>query len=107
MYGVKGHSVLSFYIDIVRDIPIDCMHMILEGISKKLLKYWLDGSFKDRHFYIGNEIDKLDKMLLRIKPPHSFRRSPRSLKVSSTFWKASEHRDWLLYYVIPSCHQTM
>ena len=101
MYGVKGHSVLSLYIDIVRDIPIDYMHMILEGISKMLLKYWLDESFKDRRFYIGKDIDKLDKMLLRIKPPHSFRRSPRSLKVSSTFWKASEHQAWLLYYAIP------
>ena len=34
MYGVKGHSVLSLYIDIVRDIY---MHMILEEISKMLL----------------------------------------------------------------------
>ena len=34
MYGIKSHSILSLYIDIVRDIPIDYMHMILEGISK-------------------------------------------------------------------------
>ena len=101
VYGIKSHSILSLYIDIVRDIPIDYMHMILEGISKMLLKYWSDGSFKDRRFYLGKGIDKLDKMLLRIKPPHSFRRSPRSLKVSSTFWKASEHRAWLLYYALP------
>ena len=46
MYGYKSHSILSLYIDIVRDIPIDYMHMILEGISKMLLKYWSDGALK-------------------------------------------------------------
>ena len=71
VYGIKSHSILSLYIDIVRDIPIDCMHMSLEGIRKMLLKYWSDGSFKDRRFYIGKEIDKLDKMLLRNHPTAS------------------------------------
>ena len=70
-----NHSVLSLCIDIVRDIPIDYIPMILEGISEMLLKYWSYVSFKDHRFYIGKEIDKLDKMLLRIKPPHSLRRS--------------------------------
>ena len=57
VYGIKSYSILSLYIDIVRDIPIDYMHMILEGISKMLLKYWSDGSFKDRRFYLGKGID--------------------------------------------------
>lgn len=101
VYGVKGHSILSKYIDIVKDVPIDYMHMILEGISKMLLNYWFDGSYRDRRFYLGKEIDELDKMLFRIKPPNSFRRSPRSLHTCNSFWKASEHRAWLLYYAIP------
>ena len=88
-------------LDIVKDVPIDYMHMILEGISKMIINYWLDGGYRDHRFYLGKDIDELVKNLLRIKPPHSFRHSPRSLKVSSSFWKASEHRAWFLYYAIP------
>ena len=51
-------------------------------------------------FYIGNRVKEIDKMLLRIKPPHEFQRSPRPISVSH-FWKASEFRSWLLYYSLP------
>ena len=40
--------------------------------------------------------------LLKIKPPHEFRRSPRSLEKSGKYWKASELKSWLLYYCIPT-----
>ncbi|KAL5488809.1 hypothetical protein EMCRGX_G017810 [Ephydatia muelleri] len=64
------------------------MEMILQPVLEKLDVY-------------GKEIDKQDKIMLRIKPPHSFQYLPQSLMVSSTFWKASEHRAWLLYYALP------
>ena len=73
------------------------MHMILEGISKMLLNYWSHASYRDCRFYLGKEIDELDKLLFRIKPPYSFRHSLRSLHTCSTFSKVSEHRAWLLY----------
>ena len=52
VFGVKGHSILSNFLDVVKDIPIDYMHMILEGISKMLFKYWSDGRYRDRRFYL-------------------------------------------------------
>ncbi len=38
--------------------------------------------------------------MLRIKPPHEFRRSPRSIESSLLYWKASEYKVFLLYYAI-------
>lgn len=55
------------YIDLIRDIPIDYMHMILEGISKMLLSYWGDGSLRDHRFYIGREINQLDNTKLSLE----------------------------------------
>lgn len=40
-------------------------------------------------------------MLLRIKPPHDFRRSPRPIETTVKYWKASEYRAFLLFYAIP------
>ena len=35
--GIKGRSSLESVIDLVNGIPIDYMHCVLEGITKKLL----------------------------------------------------------------------
>ncbi len=43
----------------------------------------------------------MDKILLHIRPPHEFRRTPRSLEKTVKYWKASELRAWLLFYSIP------
>ena len=55
-----------------------------------------------RRFYLGNPATKkeIDKRLLRIKPPHEFRRKPRSITYFK-YWKASGFRAWLLYYSLP------
>ena len=36
--GIKGDSVLTGYVDLVNDVPIDYMHCILEGVTKWLVK---------------------------------------------------------------------
>ena len=101
-FGVKGHSVLSSYVNIVKDTAIDYMHAVLEGVVKTLLqKFWLCGKYKDHRFYLLKEVKQIDKMLLRIRPPHEFRRTPRSLEKTHKYWKASEYRAWLLFYSIP------
>ena len=38
---------------------------------------------------------------MRIKPPHEFGRSPRPIRTSLGYWKASEYRNWLLFYSLP------
>ncbi len=102
VFGVKGISELSPYINIVKDTTIDYMHAVLEGVAKTMLrKFWLCGKYKDYRFYLFKEIKQIDKVLLRIRPPHEFRRTPRSLEKTHKYWKASELRAWLLFYCIP------
>lgn len=100
--GVKGISVLSPYLNIVKDTAIDYMHAVLEGVAKMMLqKFWFNGKYKDHRFYLSKEIRQIDEVLLSIKPPHEFRRTPRSIEKTLKYWKASELRSWLLYYCIP------
>ena len=98
--GVKGSSVLASSIDFVKAIPVDYMHAILEGISRKLLSTYLDSKNHSYRFYLGGSIEEIDRRMLKIKPPQEFRRSPRSVKMMKQ-WKASEYRAWLLYYSLP------
>ncbi len=52
VFGVKGLSVLSPYLNIVKDTAIDYMHAVLEGVAKEMLvKFWLNGRYKDYRFY--------------------------------------------------------
>jgi len=51
--GCKGNSVLSSAIDLIKAVPIDCMHAILEGISRKLLYFCLDSKNHSWRFYLG------------------------------------------------------
>ncbi len=66
-----------------------------------LVKFWLNGKYKDYRFYLAKEVKQIDKILLRIRPPHEFRRTPRSVEKTVKYWKASELRAWLLFYCIP------
>lgn len=100
VFGVKGPSILSPYIDIFKAVPVDYMHAVLEGMTKSLFKYWFDSKYHGKPFYLGRQVKEIDKYLLRVKPPHEFRRTPRSVR-SSKYWKASEFRAWLLFYSLP------
>lgn len=102
MYGVKGMSVLTPYLNIIKDVPIDYMHAVLEGVIKTILcKIWLKGEYRNHRFYLLAKLKAIDKHLLTIKPPHEFRRSPRSIENTVKHWKASEFRAFLLFYSIP------
>jgi hypothetical protein len=86
----------------VKDTAIDYMHAVLEGVAKTMLqKFWLCGKYKNHRFYLSKDIKVIDKLLLSIKPPHEFRRTPRSIEKSLKYWKASELRAWLLFYSVP------
>ena len=100
VYGVKGKSILSRYINIYTDVPVDYMHAVLEGVTKRLLSTFLDSKYHSCRFYLGNVANEIDKRMVSIKPPEEFRRSPRSVSTMK-HWKASEFRAWLLYYCLP------
>ncbi|KAH7974284.1 hypothetical protein HPB49_013726 [Dermacentor silvarum] len=79
------------------------MHCVLLGVARQLTEFWLDSANSQEPFYIGtpSTLAKLDKRLLSICPPHCFTRLPRSL-ADRCFWKASEWKNWLLYYSLPT-----
>ncbi len=67
IFGVKGVSVLSPYMNIVKDTAIDYMHAVLEGVTKTMLqKIWLCGKYKDHRFYLWKDVKKIDEKLLYI-----------------------------------------
>ena len=81
IFGLKGKSVLSPYLKIAKDVPVDYMHAVIEGVSRTLLlNFWFDGQYRFHHFYLGKVIKEIDKMLLRIEPPMSFVEHPARLK---------------------------
>ncbi len=64
------------------------MHAILEGVSKSLLSAYIDSKNHKYRFYLGRVTKTIDERIRKIRPPPEF-------------WKASEHRAWLLYYSLP------
>ena len=98
VYGVKGNSIVAGHTDVVKGVLIDYMHSVLEGVTKSMVSYWFDSKYSRWSFSLKHKLKLVDRKLLSIKPPHEFRRSPRSI---AKFWKASEYRAWLLFYSLP------
>ena len=46
----------------------------------------------------------VDENLAKIKPPNFITRAPRSISKHRNYWKASEYRNWLIFYSIPIMH---
>ena len=99
--GIKGKSVLSGVVDLVDSIPVDYMHCVLEGVTKWLMEKWFASCNHRSPFYIGTSVRQVDTNLLHLCPPHDFSRAPRSIQKHRKYWKASEFRNWLLYYSLP------
>ena len=86
-------------VNLVDGTPIDYMHCVLEGVTKRLLEVCVTST--RRYGYIGRFVNKIDTNLLKQRPPHDFSRFSRSIKKHRKFWKASEFRNLLLYYSLP------
>lgn len=101
IYGVRGKSVLSElpYFDIVFNMVFDCMHAIDLGVVRQLFSLWFDSKNCKEKFYFGTTANKklINTRLAQLYVPTNITRLPRSLKESS-YWKASEWRNCLLYY---------
>lgn len=101
LLGVKGPSRLYLLkdcgLDIIRGIVPDYMHCVLLGVTDQFLGMWLNSV--DADFYI-KKASILDQVLLSVKPPNEIRRTPRSMEKFLALWKASEFRNWLLFYSV-------
>ena len=96
--GIKGPSWLSVVPDynVLAGDTIDYMHCVLLGVTRMILKLWFDSEH-----YCGCRVKEADSKLLQIKPPLTITRTPRSIEQHRSYWKASEYRNWLLFYSLP------
>lgn len=86
----------SLQIDMIKQLPIDYMHLVLLGNMKKLLAMWVKGNIQVR--LKKPKILTLDELYLSTKKyiPTEFSRKPRTI-LDLERWKATEFRLFLLY----------
>ena len=101
--GVKRptwlHGVRFFHL--INGVAIDYMHGVMLGVVKLLLKLWFSTEFKMEKFNCCEKLTLFDQHLLKIKPPIEITRPPRSYQKYGSDWKASEYRNFLLFYGLP------
>ncbi|KAM7291259.1 hypothetical protein ISCGN_027832 [Ixodes scapularis] len=102
--GVKGPSPLARlpHFDLVWGFSADYMHSVLLGVTRQFTDYLFNSTNCREDFYLGSPsiVATVNQRLLSIKPPHTMTRLPRPVG-DRCFWKASEWRLWLLFYVLP------
>jgi Transposase family tnp2 len=98
--GVLGISLLHLLpnFDVVLGMIPDSMHCVYLGVTKMFLEIWTTTTRK------AYSIKKttLDAICNLIKAPIEISRTYRSLERSFSDWKASEFRNFLLFYSAPS-----
>ena len=77
------------------------MHGVLLGVVRMLLNLWFCPSNHGKFWYCGDAVKLVDQRLLQICPPSCLSRRPRSIEKHRSYWKASEYRSRLFYYLLP------
>lgn len=93
-----GNTILSNipYFGPVTSVPLDYMHLICLGVTKKIIAMWMKGPLDVR--LPSTKIKEVSAFLeeLKMSVPKEFVRKPRSLS-EINYWKATEYRTFLLY----------
>lgn len=81
---------------LVTGVPLDYMHLICLGVTRKFLRCWVKGGLP--HKLPASKILQINTRLINISStcPNEFSRRPRSLR-EIDMWKATEFRSFLLY----------
>lgn len=97
----KGPSpiVVLKALDVVWGVPPDYMHCTLLGVAKHLAELWMLSP--GEAYYLGRKMNIINRRLCGIRPPTSFTRLIRAFSEYS-FWKASEWKAWVLYFMMPT-----
>lgn len=103
VHGVKRPSIMALLLDfdLSKGFVVDSMHNVYLGVIKRITDLILNGAASNT-WYVGSprNMALIDHRLLQCKPPTRISRLPRSVKYLK-LWKASEWRNWLLYYCLP------
>jgi hypothetical protein len=96
--GIKGPTLLSslWGFDVAKSVIPDSMHCLWLGIVVQFRKLW--ESSTDKAFYIKNMNKEIDNYICKVKPPNEIHRTPRSLENFGSDWKATENRNFCLFY---------
>lgn len=104
IFGVKGSSwllIISNY-NVIEGNVVDYMHCVLLGVTKMLLKLWLDIEYVGELWYCGTKVQEAHFKFLQIKPPNVITQVPRSIQQHCFFLESYRlYRSWLLYYSLP------
>ena len=89
VFGIKGPSWLCCIpeYNFIKGMSIDYMHCVLLGICRLLLRLWMQSTYHQEVWYIGNQMNIVDSRLCNIKPPNEIQRTPRSIELTMKFWK--------------------
>ena len=97
--GILGETVLNelkhYYP--MESTNIDFMHSILYGVLQKLMDVWFMKKYSYHPSSIHSNIEKFDKILLKIRPSKTIPHAPRSIRTYH-LWRAHELLAFLLYY---------
>lgn len=88
--------LLSVPLDLVRNVPLDYMHLCCLGVMKLMIRLWLCGPLPSR--LPARAVHVVSERLcgLRHHVPSEFARKPRSL-YEFRMWKATELRQFMIY----------
>lgn len=92
IYGTKGPSLLCSIpnFDYIADITLECIHTVILGVFRNFVRYgFLNPSYKELPFYVGNKLKHINDRFKNIKVPSNFLREPRNLNFINN-WKSSE-----------------
>lgn len=82
--------------DIVKDVPLDGMHLLYQGVTKTLIQAWTTGKSPARQGRSTIKIISDNLQIAKNHCPKDFQRKPREIERVG-LWKATEFRSFLLY----------
>lgn len=96
-YHKETSLLCDLKIDFTKRIPLDYMHLVLLGVMKRLLGFWIKGNQEVRLLKQDIELNNEKLKLIYKSIPYEITRKPR-LITEYEMWKGVEFRTFLLYY---------
>lgn len=94
--GITALLRIMPFLNMICVFLLDSMHLLYEGIMKKLLEYWLDRGVNKLNVTQRQELSRRMKLLKRQVPCEFNQRKPRSTDYIGK-WKATKYRFFSLY----------